>query len=162
SVLDVGCGTGRAVSHLRRAHPHIRVSGVDPSRAQLQRATTKPSIGTGFLACGQGEALPYATGSFDAVCEYGMLHHVRDPDLVVREMMRVARQAIFISDSNRFGQGSAPARLSKLALYTVGLWPLTKWLRTKGRMCTASNHDGVTFSYSVFDSFGVLREWADE
>jgi hypothetical protein len=31
-------------------------------------------------------------------------------------------KAVFLCDSNRFGQGSMPARLMKLALYKFGFW----------------------------------------
>ena len=59
--------------------------------------------------------------ALDAVCAFGVMHHVKRPAIVVGEMMRVARRAIFISDSNRFGQGSMPARRVKLLLWRFGL-----------------------------------------
>ena len=41
--------------------------------------------------------IPLKNNSFDAVCEFAMLHHVPDPDKVVSEMIRVAKNAIFQS-----------------------------------------------------------------
>jgi ubiquinone/menaquinone biosynthesis C-methylase UbiE len=54
------------------------------------------------------------SNSIDAAFECGVLHHVAEPSHVVGEMMRVARKAIFLSDSNRFGQGRLIARILKL------------------------------------------------
>ncbi len=72
---------------------------------------------------------------------------------MVAEMIRVAKHAIFLSDSNRFGQGRYSARLLKVALYKLGLWPSARFIQTKGKMYTFSEEDGVAYSYSVFDSY---------
>ncbi|MDJ0795472.1 MAG: hypothetical protein QNJ51_01345 [Calothrix sp. MO_167.B12] len=76
-------------------------------------------------------------------------------------MMRVARKAIFLSDSNRFGQGSLLARWMKLALYKLGLWKWADFFRTRGKGYTITEGDGLAYSYSVFDSYDLLAEWAD-
>jgi ubiquinone/menaquinone biosynthesis C-methylase UbiE len=161
SLLDVGCGTGRAVRHFRARHPDLCVRGVEPIRALIQRATAVHGVPAGHLACGRGQSLPYPDASFDAVCEFGILHHVPDPNAVVREMLRVARRAVFLSDANRFGQGSWLARRAKLALCRLKLWPLVNHLKTRGRGYTISPGDGLAYSYSVFDSYDLLAEWAD-
>jgi len=160
SLLDVGCGTGRAIRHFRAHHPDLDVRGVEPSRALIQQATGVHGLPTGRVICGRGESLPYAAASFDAVCEFGILHHVPDPNAVVREMLRVARRAVFISDANRFGQGSRLGRISKLALCRLKLWPLANFLKTRGRGYTITPGDGLAYSYSVFDSHDLLAEWA--
>jgi hypothetical protein len=38
-------------------------------------------------------------------CAFGALHHVARPGQVVADMLRVGAKAVFISDSNSFGQG---------------------------------------------------------
>jgi len=160
SVLDVGCGTGRAVRHLRERHDGLQVRAVEPSRVLIRQAIDAHGLARAGLVCARGEALPYPDASFDAVCEFGILHHVADPNAVVREMLRVARRAVFLSDSNRFGQGSRPSRLAKLALYRLKLWPLANYVKTRGRGYTISPGDGLTYSYSVFDSYELLAAWA--
>jgi hypothetical protein len=76
-------------------------------------------------------------------------------------MMRVARRAVFLSDSNRFGQGAMPSRLLKLVLAKCGLWPMANFLKTGGTGYTLSAGDGLSYSYSVFDSLEQLQQWAD-
>jgi ubiquinone/menaquinone biosynthesis C-methylase UbiE len=160
SVLDVGCGTGRAVRHFRTRHAGIHVHGIEPVPALIRRAVEVHGVSACDIVCGRGEYLPYADRSFDAVCEFGILHHVPQPNAVVREMLRVARRAVFLSDANRFGQGSWTGRLTKLALYRLNLWPLANYLKTRGRGYSITPGDGLAYSYSVFDSLDLLAEWA--
>ena len=108
-----------------------------------------------------GEALPFADASFDAVSEFSILHHVADPSAVVKEMLRVARKAVVIVDCNRFGQGSPPARLFKLFLYKIGLWHAFNFVRTRGKRYQISEGDGLSYSYSVYDSYDLVASWAD-
>ena len=91
-----------------------------------------------------------------------MLHHVPRPDAVVREVLRVARKAVIIVDGNRFGQGSWPVRLLKLGLYKAGLWRLVDYLKTGGKRYILTPGDGVQYSYSAYDSFDLIAEWADQ
>jgi ubiquinone/menaquinone biosynthesis C-methylase UbiE len=161
SVLDVGTGTGRAVVYLRHAHPGAFVVGVEPVESLLARARAKMDVTGAGLVSASGYRLPFADTSFDAVCQFGVLHHVKDPNVVVGEMMRVAKRAVLLSDSNRFGQGSIRARLVKLLLAHCGLWPAANFLKTRGAGYTISAGDGLSYSYSVFDSFDTLQAWAD-
>jgi ubiquinone/menaquinone biosynthesis C-methylase UbiE len=161
SLLDVGTGTGRAVAYFRRMHAGAFIVGVEPVLALLARARSKPDVDGAYLAAASGYRLPFASASFDAVCQFGILHHVKDPNGVVGEMMRVARRAVFLSDSNRFGQGAMSSRLIKLLLFRCGLWPMANFLKTRGRGYTVSAGDGLSYSYSVFDSLDVLHQWAD-
>ena len=76
------------------------------------------------------------------------------------EMMRVARKAVFLSDANRFGQGPHSLRLLKLFLYKLHLWDAARYLQTGGKMYAVSEGDGLAYSYSVFDSYELLANWA--
>jgi hypothetical protein len=87
---------------------------------------------------------------------------VARPELVVREMTRVARRAVYLSDDNRFGVGPYPLRVVKLLLARAGLWRLADRLRTRGRGYRITSHDGLAYSYSVYDTLGELGRWADE
>jgi ubiquinone/menaquinone biosynthesis C-methylase UbiE len=161
SLLDIGTGTGRAIAALRASQPRLHVVGVEPVLELLQLARHKPEVETVGLACANGYRLPFRDGSFDAACQFGILHHVQDPSVVIEEMMRVARRAIFLSDSNRFGQGRVSSRLLKLGLAKSGMWPLANLVKTRGTGYTISAGDGLAYSYSVYDSFRALQTWAD-
>lgn len=158
SFLDVGAGTGRAVSYLRDRGRQVK--GIEPVEALISQARAK-GLPEDDILCGDGRFLPFPDRSFDAVLECGVLHHVADPSVVVKEMMRVARKAIFLSDSNRFGQGRSAARAIKLMLYKTGMWNTARFLQTRGKYYTTSDGDGLAYSYSIFDSYDQLAGWAD-
>jgi ubiquinone/menaquinone biosynthesis C-methylase UbiE len=158
TFLDVGAGTGRAVSFFRNKGKEIR--GVEPVQALIEQATAK-GVPENVILCGDGRSLPFDDQSFDAVLECAVLHHVAEPSVVVKEMMRVARKAVFLSDSNRFGQGGMAARALKLALYKMGLWRAARYVQTRGKYYTISDGDGLAYSYSIYDSYDQLADWAD-
>ena len=159
TVLDVGSGTGRAVKALLDAG--FEVTGIEPVKALIE-VGEQQGVPPGVIREGRGQALPFANGSFDAVCEFGVLHHVKRPNEVVREMIRVSRLGVFLSDTNRFGRAGVLARLVKLAAWKTGLWPAMYFCWTKGKNCDISDCDGIAYSYSVFDSFRLLDVWADQ
>jgi hypothetical protein len=86
----------------------------------------------------------------------GVMHHVAEPDALIREMMRVGQKAIFISDRNRFGDGPALWRLMKWVLWRAKVWKLVFRLKNGGNDWYFSEGDGVAFSYSIFDSIETL------
>ena len=162
TMLDVGCGTGRGVKYFTTHDPAIKAKGIDPVFDMLLQAVDNNNIPTDCIVCGRGESLPFGDKSFDAVCALGILHHVEDHNAVVREMIRVARKAVFISDGNRFGQGNMLIRLIKLLFYKAHLWGVINFLKTNGRGYVFSEGDGLMYSYSVFDSLGLIKNLADE
>lgn len=155
SVLDIGSGTGRAIHYLRRRCPGVRVIGIEPVQALREIGYTQ-GLSPNELMDGDATQLDAADGSFDLVCEFAVLHHLRDPEPAVREMLRVAGKAVFISDSNNFGQGSAIGRAAKQAIRWAGLWPLANFIKTKGRGYTESEGDGIAYAYSVFDNYDLV------
>jgi SAM-dependent methyltransferase len=137
--------------------PHIRAIGVEPSPAQRVIGYGKGLLET-ELVDGDAMGLAFADGSFDLVCEFGALHHIPRPELAISEMLRVARKAIFISDSNNFGQGGKFSRSLKQAINALRLWPAVNLIKTKGTGYTLSAGDGLTYSYSVFTNYKQISK----
>ena len=156
SVLDVGSGTGRALTFLKAELPAVRVAGIEPS-PELRSIGHGKGLTGDELRDGDALCLPFADGAFDLVCEFSALHHIADPAQAVSEMLRVARRGIFISDTNNFGQGAPIVRLLKQAVNAVGLWPVADWIKTGGRGYSTSAGDGVAYSYSVFNDWPEIR-----
>jgi ubiquinone/menaquinone biosynthesis C-methylase UbiE len=161
SILDVGSATGRGLQDFAVALPGALVCGLEPVTALLQEGVAAGNNHNVSLLQGSGDALPFADNSFDAVSEFSTLHHVADPNAVVKEMLRVTRKTVVLVDSNRFGQGSLPARVFKLFLYKINLWNVFNFVRTRGKRYQISDGDGLFYSYSVYDSYDLLMTWAD-
>ncbi|HEY5619801.1 MAG TPA: class I SAM-dependent methyltransferase [Vicinamibacterales bacterium] len=152
SVLDVGSGTGRALTFVKNEVPTLRVVGIELS-PELRAIGYRKGLTPEDLQHGDALHLPFGDESFDLVCEFSALHHIARPAQAISEMLRVARRGIFISDTNNFGQGPLLVRLMKQALNAVGLWPLADWVKTGGRGYSVSEGDGVAYSYSVFNDW---------
>lgn len=87
-VLDVGCGCGVTVQHLRDRYG-LAALGIDPSLLLLAAARTR-SPGLPLLG-GRSERLPIAAGSVDAVVLECVLSLVDDLDAALSEVARVLR-----------------------------------------------------------------------
>ena len=109
------------------------------------------------LIDGDATCIGYKDGEFDLVCEFGILHHIKRPDLAVKEMLRVADKAIFICDVNNFWQGSLLSRTIKQLINFAGLWRATDYLKTGGKGYTISEGDGLGYSYSVFNDYRQMH-----
>jgi ubiquinone/menaquinone biosynthesis C-methylase UbiE len=157
SVLDVGSGTGFALLKLKEKMPHVRAVGVEPSPAQRSVGYCK-GLSEAELVDGDAMRLAFADDSFDLVCEFGALHHIPRPELAISEMLRVARKAIFVCDTNNFGQGNKYLRLLKQAINSLGLWPAANLIKTKMRGYILSDGDGVMYSYSVFTNYKQISK----
>ncbi|HET7105625.1 MAG TPA: class I SAM-dependent methyltransferase [Candidatus Acidoferrum sp.] len=161
TLLDVGSATGRGLPRLAGGLSNAFVCGVEPVEALVRQGISSGANQGLPLLLASGDALPFPDQSFDAVCEFGILHHVPEPARVVQEMLRVARNVVVIFDANRFGQGSLPIRLIKLLLYKLNLWKAYDFLRTGGKRYQVSEGDGVFYSYSVYDNFKQVQQWAE-
>jgi SAM-dependent methyltransferase len=156
SVLDVGAGTGRGLSFLMKRRPDLTIRGIEPVD-ELREVGYAKGIPRDWLIAGSGYDLPFPDGSFDIVTEFGVLHHVNRPELFIREMLRVARYGVFLSDTNNLGQGEVWGRLVKNIFYWLGLWKILSFIRTRGRGFIFEPNDGVWYFYTAFSHFSELR-----
>lgn len=88
-VLDLGCGTG--VDLQRMAGLGGTCVGIDRSLAMV-RASQETVGGRAGLVCGDGAALPFGAGAFDACWSRAVLLHTSRPASVVAEISRVVRR----------------------------------------------------------------------
>lgn len=84
-ALVDGCGIGMYLDHLGQAIQEI--TGLDIEFERLQAAKAHSSS----LVNGAGEALPFATASFDLLLSHEVLEHVQDDRQAMAEMVRVLK-----------------------------------------------------------------------
>jgi ubiquinone/menaquinone biosynthesis C-methylase UbiE len=91
-VLDVACGPGAFALALA---PRVRfVRGVDLTPELLRRARAfqaERQISNAAFVRGDAEQLPFSDGAFDLVSCQCAFHHMPKPQLVLAEMVRVAK-----------------------------------------------------------------------
>lgn len=156
SLLDVGCGTGRALHYLARRHPDIRFHGVEPVAALREVATAK-GLGQDQVSAGDACSLTFADEAFDCVSMFGVLHHVRTPEKAIAEAARVSRRLFFISDHNIYGMGSKLTKGGKQLFRDTGLKRLLRLLMTRGKGYHDTDWDGVFYPFSLIDHYGLIR-----
>lgn len=157
TVLDVGSGTGRALLEMSNSFPDLDVIGIEPND-RMRAVGHKKGIPQDRLIYGDAAKLQFANDSFDLVTEFGVLHHVPNPNIVVQEMVRVAKRGVFLCDSNNWGQGSLPVRVAKQLLRNLGVWDLATRLTTRGRWYKYSEGDGIYYSFSLYDTLSVIQK----
>jgi SAM-dependent methyltransferase len=91
-VLEVGCGTG-AVTRALATWPGVGATvGVDPSPVFLTRARElADGLGAISFEEADGRSLPFGSRAFDAVVFHTTLCHLPDPEVALREAVRVLR-----------------------------------------------------------------------
>jgi ubiquinone/menaquinone biosynthesis C-methylase UbiE len=125
-ALDVGTGTGALAYALAPLVREVVAVDSDPEMAQRARADAPANV---EVVVGDAEHLPFEPLEFDLVATLRTLHHTRRPELVVAELVRVARPGATILvvdqlapvdplaalDLNRFERARDPSTTRVLA-----------------------------------------------
>jgi SAM-dependent methyltransferase len=83
-ALDVGCGIGVYMRAFRQYTPHVFGIEIEGERA-------RQAIACGAVVQSPGEALPFASGTFDLVLSHEVIEHVADDRASAAEMVRMLR-----------------------------------------------------------------------
>lgn len=156
SILDVGAGTGNTMMWLKKRYPGLKIIGIEPV-AELRDKGYEKGLSSEELIAGDAYKLPFSNNSFDLVCEFAVLHHLEYPNVAINEMSRVTSKMLCISDSNFMGQGSLPVKILKYLIFSFGFWPISNWIKTRGKGYTISEGDGLAYSYSVYQNLSDIR-----
>jgi ubiquinone/menaquinone biosynthesis C-methylase UbiE len=92
SALDIGCGPGTFSLPLAAEIGHVVGADITPAMLFMARQSADAaSVKNVRFICADGYELPFADASFGiAICCY-TLHHLMEPQRVIREMSRVMR-----------------------------------------------------------------------
>ncbi len=145
-LLDVGTGLADIPQHGMSAAAakgtRLFTIGVDLSWSLLDTARDQ----TSHMVCADARALPFRDRSVDVVMCSQFLHHFeeRDAEHVVRELDRVARRAVIVSDLRRSWIAAA------------GFWLVSFPLRFH----PVTRHDGVVSvmrGFTASELQGIIR-----
>jgi SAM-dependent methyltransferase len=99
-VLDAGCGVGYGTAHLAQAARSV--VGIDVSEQAIAQARAWYARPNATFEVGDVASLPHADASFDVVCSFETIEHLRDPARLVEEAARVLRRpGVFVCSTPR-------------------------------------------------------------
>lgn len=151
TYLDVGSGTGEATAkaarYCARRGVSLRTFALDRDGTLVSRATRHAH----HAVCGSALALPLPDRSMDLESCAQVAHHFAGDELValLREMHRVARHAVIVSDLRR--SWTAVAGLW-LASFPLGFHPVS---RHDGMVSILRGFTVAELEQLVYDSCGV-------
>lgn len=131
-MLDVGTGTARIPIALCQRYSHVTITAIDLAdemlklaRINIDRAKLSSRI---TLQRVDGKQLPFSDGAFDSVVTNTILHHIPEPLVCLREMVRVLAPGglLFVRDLMRPESESAVESL--VNLHTQGATPSQRQL----------------------------------
>lgn len=88
TILDIGSGDGGLANEIQKEH-RVKITGVDP---HPQSKTFIPVIAF------DGKTLPFADETFEMTMISDVLHHDKNPQMILREAKRVSKKYILIKD----------------------------------------------------------------
>lgn len=125
-VLDVGCGTGVHLEHLREQR--LMTYGLESSPLLKLAASQKLGERT-EITLGDACNLPYSDNSFDAVIMVNTLEYLDRPALALAEAARVSSGRLCVITFNAYALNRFWLNRSMRPLQFMGLWRLTGLLR---------------------------------
>jgi SAM-dependent methyltransferase len=89
-ALEIGCGLGHGPAVIQHYLGYGRVFAFDLEEVLARRAARRGGNGVAFCVA-DAQDFPFSNASFDAVINYGVIHHVIDWRRCLKEIGRVLR-----------------------------------------------------------------------
>jgi methionine biosynthesis protein MetW len=145
-VLDLGCGDGTLLAHLRDQY-HILGYGLEIDRFNIEVCVEK-NINVIQANLNHGLKSYFADKSFDCVIMSQTLQATEQPDLLIEEMLRVGAEGIVTFPN--MAHWSA-----RLQLGLQGIMPVTKnlpnqWFNTPNvHLCTLNDFEKLCLKHDI-------------
>jgi ubiquinone/menaquinone biosynthesis C-methylase UbiE len=145
-ILDLGSGDGTYTKELLDRGEPFSIHGIDPSKKAIEIAKERFGDKKITFTIGNADSLPYAADTFDLVHIRGVLHHMDNPSMALKEALRVAAVVLLI-EPNGYNPGLKV--IEKLSHYhrehqekSYTSYQIRNWIRDAGGEVTYERFAG--------------------
>jgi SAM-dependent methyltransferase len=97
TLIDIGCGDGTYTNDIGTVLKKVKISATDPASKAVKLAAKKYKKVNFFVSnILDRKTFAKKTGHYDAGVIRGVLHHLNDPELAVRNSLALAKKLIII------------------------------------------------------------------
>jgi SAM-dependent methyltransferase len=157
-VIDVGCGTGRALPPLRQAvGPSGTVVALDVTPEMLSQAGPASLEASATRVLADARSLPFADASADAIFAAGLVNHLPDAEAGFGELARIVRPGGLLVLFHPSGRAALAARHGRRLSpdEPLAAVPLRRLTEATGWRLTAYD-DAVNRFFAVAERAGGL------
>jgi ubiquinone/menaquinone biosynthesis C-methylase UbiE len=90
-VLEIGCGNGNGTKLIKKYFKPKEIYGIDLDPKMIEIAQKKQKAEGVFFTVGDAAKLPYKDQMFDAVFDFGVIHHIAAWKECLKEVKRVLK-----------------------------------------------------------------------
>lgn len=98
SILEIGAGDGEVTDYIKQQQPTWQITPTESVQSGVD-ALVKKGHATAQVV--DAVSLPFPDKSYDFVTCFDVMHHVTGPATMAHEMMRVAKDGVFMVEANR-------------------------------------------------------------
>ena len=90
-VLEIGCGNGTGTKLIKKYFSPKKIEAIDLDPRMIRKAKKKIKDPTISFKVASATKLPYKNNQFDAVIEFGIIHHIPNWKDCLKELKRVTK-----------------------------------------------------------------------
>ncbi|MBI2148752.1 class I SAM-dependent methyltransferase [Candidatus Woesearchaeota archaeon] len=119
NVLEIGCGSGTGTLLINKYFSPKSISAIDLDPRMISKAKNKVKLSNVTFEVGSATKLPYKSKSFDAVFDFGVIHHIPNWKDSIKELKRVLKKngLIILEDLSIDTFNTVFGRLLKIILF---------------------------------------------
>lgn len=90
-ILEIGCGQGKGTKLIKRMFVPESIEAIDLDPKMIERAKSNINMEEVNFKVADVTDLPYSENQFDAIFDFGILHHVPNWKDAIKELKRVLK-----------------------------------------------------------------------
>lgn len=91
TILEIGCGNGRGTKLIKKYFAPARIEAIDLDPKMIDLARRSPMGPYAKFQVGDAAKLNFSDNTFDAVIDFGIIHHIPNWRDCLKELYRVAK-----------------------------------------------------------------------